>query len=122
MPFSALIAAVISSTTGADLKSWCHPPLTRADDRDHDGHMSRMALSAHSMPLRKRAPEEVKGTMTRCVRLPTSSVPVTTKGVTTCPATHISLVASTVVMATGDGRVRDGRVVWTGARAERIWA
>ena len=24
-------------------------------------------------------------------------------------------------MATGDGRVRDGWVVWTGARAERIW-
>ena len=115
-----MIALMISSTTGADLKSWCHPPLGRGDDCDHDGRMSRIALSAHRMPLRYLAPEEVKGTNCRTSVLPAVSQPFTSKAVTTSPATQISSVARGVAMATGDGRVRDGWVAWTGARAELI--
>ena len=67
MPTTALIAVMISSTTGADLKSWCHPPLGRGDNRDHDGRMSRIALSAQRMPLRYLAHEEVNGHNCACL-------------------------------------------------------
>ena len=60
------------------------------------------------------------GTMPRLSMLPAVSQPFTSKAVTTSPATHNSSVARGVAMATGDGRVRDGWVAWTGARAELL--